>query len=110
MIDNSTAPEFVIKAPFMTELLTEIRKLRDELDSIKAKLNPQQELYTLAEACALKGISAGTLSNKAYQHLKPNGGKPDKIVCNRERWHWETIQKWLRQSDEELLELSRKVK
>jgi hypothetical protein len=100
MKNDDLSPEFTIK-------VTEIKALRAELEAIKKKMNPKQELYTLLEACALKGVSAGTLGNKAYSHLKPNGGKPDAIVCNRERWTWESVQKWLRQSDEELVELNK---
>ena len=103
MKNNNLSPEFVIKAPFFGELINEIKNLRTDLDSLKAKMNPKQEMYTLIEACALKGISAGTLGNKAYAHLKPNGGKPDAIVCGRERWTWESVQKWLLQSDDELV-------
>ncbi len=108
-IEDNT-PEFIIKAPFLNDLIKEFQNLKTEVEAMKAKLNPKQEYYTITEACGLKGISSGTLSNKAYAHLKPNGGKPDAIVCGRERWSWETIQKWVRQSDEELTRLAKERK
>lgn len=105
-----SSPEFIIKAPFLVDLIKELQGLRSDIEEIKTKINPKQELYTLMEACTLKGVSYGTLSNKAYAHLKPNGGMPDSIVCGRERWTWESIQPWLRQSDEELIELAKATK
>ena len=99
-IDN--APEFILRAPFMTDLLMEIKGLKAELEELKNKLNPKQELFDLKEACALKGLSYGSLASQKYKHLQPNGGKPDVMACGRSRWRYETVQKWLTQSDEEL--------
>lgn len=108
MQNQSITPEFIIQAPFLNDLVNEIKSLREELDSIKAKLNPEKAYYTLVEACELKGVSYGTLSTKNYLHLRPNGGKPDAVVCGRERWTAETIKKWIYQSDDELVTLSEK--
>jgi hypothetical protein len=102
MTNNEIAPEFVIKAPFMGELINEIKSLRAEVETIKEKMNPKQELFDLKEACILKGVSYGSLATAKYKHLQPNRGKPDVIVCGRSRWKWETVQPWLRQSDEDL--------
>jgi hypothetical protein len=109
MQNKQPIPEFIIQAPFLQELVDEIRKQREEIESIKMKLSPQKAFYTLAEACELKGVSYGTLSVKKYHHLRPNCGKPDAVVCSRERWTWETIQVWMRQSDDELIELGKQA-
>lgn len=60
------------------------------------------EWYDLAAACRLKGISKKTAQNQPW--LQPNGGVFDAVVGRRKRWHRETIQQWLLQCDEDLLE------
>jgi len=80
----------------------ELQKLRDELEGIKQKMSPKQELFDLKEACALKGVSYGSLATQKYRHLQPNRGVPDVIACGRSRWRWATVQNWLSLSDTEL--------
>jgi hypothetical protein len=81
-----------MKNPFMIDLLNEVKSLKEEVESIKEKMNPKQELFDLKEACALKGVSYGTLATTKYRHLQPNKGEPDVVVCGRARWRYNTIQ------------------
>lgn len=99
---NETMAKGMIQLPILDTLLEELEKVKDELQGIKQKMAPHQELFDLKEACALKGISYGSLSNQKYRYLQPNGGVPDLISCGRSRWRWETVQKWVTQSDEDL--------
>jgi hypothetical protein len=107
---NETMAKGMIQLPILDTLLTELQKVKDELQEIKQKMAPYQELYDLKEACALKGISYGTLSNMKYKHLQPNGGVPDVLSCGRARWRWVTVQKWLTQSDSDMEKAEAKVK
>jgi hypothetical protein len=74
MKNAEMSPEFIIKAPFLNRLITEIRSLRNEVEELKLKMNPKKEYYTLKEASALKNANNGSLANKAYAYLKPRGG------------------------------------
>lgn len=103
---NETMAKGMIQLPILDTLLVELGKVKDELEAIKQKMAPHQELFDLKEACALKGISYGSLSNQKYRYLQPNCGVPDIVACGRSRWRWETIQKWVTQSDEDLASIA----
>lgn len=102
------SPEFIIRAPFLDDLVVEIKSLHKEVEELKTKLNPRKEYYTLKEACALKNINDGSVANKAYSYLKPRGGVPDAIIGTKPQWRWDTIQEWIHQNDEEMAKLYKK--
>lgn len=85
-----------IQFPILDALASELRKIQDELESIKQKLSPKQALFDLKEACILKWLSYGSLATAKYKHLQPNRGVPDVIACGRSRWKREAVQKCLR--------------
>ncbi len=91
-----------ISFPAIDRLIIEIQAMKAELAAIKAKIEPKQAFYDLKEACNLKGISYGSLTSSKYKSRQPNNGKPDAIICGRPRWTHETVQNWLKLSDNEL--------
>ena len=81
----------------LDDLVREVGSLREELASLKAKINPSQEWYDLKQACQLKGVNYHTvISNHRYQ---PNSGMEDAIICGRRRWKQETIEQWIQVTD-----------
>jgi hypothetical protein len=100
-MENTSAKGY-IQLPILDILADELRKIQEELQGIKQKIAPKQALFDLKEACVLKGVSYGSLATAKYKHLQPNRGVPDVIACGRSRWKWETVEKWLTLSDEEL--------
>jgi hypothetical protein len=105
-----TMAKGMIQLPILDTLLAELQNVKSELEEIRQKMSPHQELFDLKEACVRKGISYGSLSNRKYKYLQPNGGVPDIISCGRSRWRWETIQKWVTESDEDLAKAASKGK
>jgi len=99
---ENIASKGIIQLPILDNVVLELQKLRDELEGIKQKMAPKQELFDLKEACALKGVSYGSLATQKYRHLQPNRGVPDVIACGRSRWRWATVQGWLSLSDADL--------
>ena len=57
--------------------------------------------YTLKEACLLKGINYRTALNRI--EIRPNSGVPDGIIAGRKKWRKETIEKWVKLTDEDLI-------
>ncbi len=49
--------------PHLEELVVEIRALRMDVKELKEKIHPQQEWYSLKQACALKGINYNSINN-----------------------------------------------
>ena len=60
---------------------------------------PNKAFFTLAEACAYKGLNYKTACNK--RTLQPNRGIPDGKLGGRKVWGYKTVAMWITKLDNE---------
>ena len=83
------------------KLVAEVEaRIKTELAELRKRVQPERAWYSLAEAAALKGVSASTLRARVW--LQPRGGREDGILNGRRCWRAETIREWLDQTDQDL--------
>jgi len=83
--------------------IPELSEIRARLDGIEALLRGGAggpEWYTLRVACERKGINYNTA--RVLRRLQPGGGVPDALLAGRRVWHRATVERWLKQTDEEV--------
>jgi len=86
-----------------TEIITREDLKKVIIDAMKEVQSVQhQEWWSLQDATKRKGLNYKTACNR--RELQPNGGIPEGKIGGRNVWHWRTIEKWLKQTDEMILE------
>jgi len=89
-----------IEIPEINTLIHTVSQLERRIAEIEDKFNPNQEWFSLKEACSLKGLNYNTVSSRL--RLQPNKGQEDAIIAGRRRWRRETILKWLNETDHDI--------
>ena len=92
--------EWLIQIPLLSDLINEIKLLREKIELLENKMIPQKKYYSLKEACTLKGINYGSTSSSKNRKYQPNRGIPDCYAGGGRRWKHETICEWLKKGDD----------